>query len=46
MMAAGRVCLQMFDEGVKAVGGEGRMQTLDVAELLEQAVALPPSPAT
>ncbi|HZS03218.1 MAG TPA: hypothetical protein VFE37_31225 [Chloroflexota bacterium] len=46
MMAAGRVCLQMFADGAKAVGGEGRMQTLDVAELLEQAVSRrrPPHP--
>jgi hypothetical protein len=35
----------MYDEGVKAVGGAERMQTLDVAELLEQAVA-PPNPAS
>ena len=39
-------CLQMFDEGVKAVGGETRrMETLDIAELLEQAVAPPSEPA-
>jgi hypothetical protein len=31
--------LQMFDEGVKAVDPDGRMQTLDVAELLEHAIA-------
>ncbi len=46
LVSACPFCLQMFDEGVKAVGGEGRMQTLDVAELLEQAVTppTPPSP--
>ncbi len=39
-------CLQMFEEGVKSVGGETRtMQTLDIAELLERAVAPAPSSA-
>ncbi|HZU07639.1 MAG TPA: heterodisulfide reductase-related iron-sulfur binding cluster [Chloroflexota bacterium] len=32
-------CLQMFEEGLQAVGGAGRVQALDVAELLERALA-------
>lgn len=28
-------CLQMFEEGLKAVGGNGKMRALDIAEVLE-----------
>jgi Fe-S oxidoreductase len=43
LVSACPFCLQMFDEGVKAVAPDGRMQTLDLAELLEQALAPAPS---
>lgn len=39
-------CMQMFDEGVKAVDQSGRMQPYDVAELLELSLTQPaPAPS-